>query len=298
MQGLSLKSQALNARTLKPRAITLTFSAITLALALSGCSAQHSDAAAQAKVAPNAMSAQIISQNASNPFFKPYDTFMEIPAFDKIKPEHFLPAFKAGIAQQHEEIQAIVDNKDKPTFANTIEAMEFSGDLVTRVSNVFFNLTGADTTPELQAISKEVSPMLSSAEDDILLNDKLFQRVKAVYNSKDSLKLNTAQAKLLEDTYKSFTRGGANLSEQDKTKLRALNEEIGKLNLAFGDNLLAETNAFELVIDKRADLSGLPADVIATAAETAKKRGHEGKWVFTTSRPSITPFLTLSLIHI
>ncbi|MBW0297665.1 peptidase M3 [Shewanella xiamenensis] len=292
MKGLSLKSQALNARTLKPRAITLTFSAITLALALSGCSAQHSDIAAQAKVAPNAMSAQIISQNASNPFFKPYDTFMEIPAFDKIKPEHFLPAFKAGIAQQHEEIQAIVDNKDKPTFANTIEAMEFSGDLVTRVSNVFFNLTGADTTPELQAISKEVSPMLSSAEDDILLNDKLFQRVKAVYNSKDSLKLNTAQAKLLEDTYKSFTRGGANLSEQDKTKLRALNEEIGKLNLAFGDNLLAETNAFELVIDKQADLSGLPADVIATAAETAKKRGHEGKWVFTTSRPSITPFLT------
>ena len=127
MQGLSLKSQSLNARTLKPRAITLTFSAITLALALSGCSAQHSDTAAQAKVAPNAMSAQIISQNASNPFFNPYDTFMEIPAFDKIKPEHFLPAFKAGIAQQHEEIQAIVDNKDKPTFANTIVVVTMTG---------------------------------------------------------------------------------------------------------------------------------------------------------------------------
>ena len=134
--------------------------------------------------------------------------------------------------------------------------------------------------------------MLSSASDDVLLNDALFQKVKAVYNQRDNLNLNVAQAKLLEDTYKSFTRGGANLSEGDKTKLRALNEQIGKLGLEFGDNLLAETNAFELVIDNKADLSGLPEDVINTAAQTATKRGHDGKWVFTTSRPSITPFLT------
>ncbi|WP_428618261.1 M3 family metallopeptidase, partial [Shewanella sp.] len=227
-----------------------------------------------------------------NPFFKPYDTFLGMPDFDKIKPEHYLPAFKAGIAQHKAEIQAIIDNPAAPTFANTIEAMEFSGDLTTKVASVFYNLTSADTNEQLQAISKEVSPMLSAAGDDILLNDKLFKRVKAVYDQRDSLTLNTAQQKLLEDTYKSFTRGGANLSDADKVKLRALNEKIGKLSLEFGDNLLAETNAFELVIDNPADLAGLPQDAVNTAAQTAEKKGHPGKWVFTTQRPSITPFLT------
>ena len=134
--------------------------------------------------------------------------------------------------------------------------------------------------------------MLSSLNDDIYLNDKLFQRVKAVYERRNSLNLNTAQTRLLEDTYKSFSRGGANLNEADKSKLRELNAKIGKLNLKFGDNLLAETNAFELVIDNKKDLAGLPDDVIASAADMATKRDHEGKWVFTTSRPSITPFLT------
>ena len=244
------------------------------------------------QTAPNVVAQQIIENNASNPFFKPYDTYFGIPDFSKIKPEHYLPAFKAGIAQHKAEIQAIIDNPDAPTFANTIEAMEFSGELTSKVASVFYNLTGADTNEQLQAISKEVSPMLSAAGDDVLLNDALFQKVKAVYDQRDSLNLNVAQAKLLQDTYKSFTRGGANLSDADKTKLRALNEQIGKLSLEFGDNLLAETNAFELVIDTKADLAGLPEDVISVAAQTATKRGHEGKWVFTTSRPSITPFLT------
>ncbi|GIU32706.1 M3 family metallopeptidase [Shewanella sp. MBTL60-007] len=275
--------------TLKP-----IVSAVALALALSACGASNisKDTSTETQVAPNVVAQQIIENNASNPFFKPYDTYFGIPDFAKIKPEHYLPAFKAGIAQHKAEIQAIIDNPDAPTFSNTIEAMEFSGNLTTKVASVFYNLTGADTNKELQAISKEVSPMLSAANDDILLNDALFQKVKAVYNQRDSLNLNVAQAKLLEDTYKSFTRGGANLSEADKTKLRALNEQIGKLSLEFGDNLLAETNAFELVIDNKADLAGLPEGVIATAAQTATKRGHEGKWVFTTSRPSITPFLT------
>ncbi|GIU38390.1 M3 family metallopeptidase [Shewanella schlegeliana] len=273
--------------TLKP-----IVSAVTLALALSACSTTKINTAAETQVAPNVVAQQIIENNASNPFFKSYDTYFGIPDFAKIKPEHYLPAFKAGIAQHKAEIQAIIDNPAAPTFANTIEAMEFSGDLTTKVASVFYNLTGADTNEQLQAISKEVAPMLSSASDDILLNDALFQKVKAVYDQRDSLSLNVAQAKLLEDTYKSFTRGGANLSDADKTKLRALNEQIGKLSLEFGDNLLAETNAFELVIDSKADLAGLPEGVIATAAQTAAKRGHEGKWVFTTSRPSITPFLT------
>lgn len=271
--------------TLKP-----LVAAIAITLSLGACSSANNSTDNQ--TAPNVVAQQIIENNASNPFFKPYDTYFGIPDFSKIKPEHYLPAFKAGIAQHKAEIQAIIDNPDAPTFANTIEAMEFSGELTSKVASVFYNLTGADTNEQLQAISKEVSPMLSAAGDDVLLNDALFQKVKAVYDQRDSLNLNVAQAKLLQDTYKSFTRGGANLSDADKTKLRALNEQIGKLSLEFGDNLLAETNAFELIIDTKADLAGLPEDVISVAAQTATKRGHEGKWVFTTSRPSITPFLT------
>ena len=271
--------------TLKP-----LVAAIAITLSLGACSSANNTTENQ--TAPNVVAQQIIENNASNPFFKPYDTYFGIPDFSKIKPEHYLPAFKAGIAQHEAEIQAIIDNPDAPSFANTIEAMEFSGELTSKVASVFYNLTGADTNEQLQAISKEVSPMLSAAGDDVLLNDALFQKVKAVYDQRDSLNLNVAQAKLLQDTYKSFTRGGANLSDADKTKLRALNEQIGKLSLEFGDNLLAETNAFELVIDTKADLAGLPEDVISVAAQTGTKRGHEGKWVFTTSRPSITPFLT------
>ena len=276
MQGLTLKPLV--------TAMALTF-------ALGACSSSTTGSG-DTKLAPNVVAQQIIENNAANPFFKPYDTYLGIPDFDKIKPEHYLPAFKAGIAQHQAEMQAIIDNPEAPSFANTIEAMEFSGELTSKVASVFYNLTGADTNDALQTISKEVSPMLSSASDDVLLNDKLFQKVKAVYDSRDSLGLNTAQSKLLVDTYKSFTRGGANLNDADKTKLRGLNDQIGKLSLEFGDNLLAETNAFELVIDNKADLSGLPQDVINTAADTAAKRGHEGQWVFTTSRPSITPFLT------
>ncbi|MEZ9369290.1 M3 family metallopeptidase [Shewanella sp. 10N.286.51.B2] len=275
------------------KGLTLTplFSAMALTLALSACSDNNVETV-QTSQAPNAVATTSITQDANNPFFKPYDTFMEIPDFDNIKNEHFLPAFEAGIAERKAEINSITNNPDAATFANTIEAMEFSGTLLTKVSSVFYNLTGAHTNPDIQTISKQVSPMLSSASDDIYLNDKLFQRVKAVYNQADTYQLNTAQTKLLEDTYKRFTRGGANLSAEDKSTLRALNEQIGKLNLEFGDNLLAETNAFELVIDNKADLAGLPQDVIDTAAATATKRGHEGKWVFTTQRPSITPFLT------
>ncbi|PMG29643.1 peptidase M3 [Shewanella sp. 10N.286.52.C2] len=278
---------------MKGLTLTPVFSAIALTLALSACSDNNVESV-QTSQAPNAVATASTSQDVSNPFFKPYDTFMEIPDFDNIKNEHFLPAFEAGIAERKAEINAIANNSDAATFANTIEAMEFSGALLTKVSGVFYNLTGAHTNPDIQTISKQVSPMLSSASDDIYLNDKLFQRVKTVYDQAETYQLNTAQTKLLEDTYKRFTRGGANLSAEDKSTLRALNEQIGKLNLEFGDNLLAETNAFELVIDNKADLAGLPQDVIDTAAATATKRGHEGKWVFTTQRPSITPFLTYS----
>ena len=276
--------------TLKP-----LVSAMALALTLSACGGdgkadtQATEAKPQAATEQQAKNVQV---EAGNPFFEAYNTPHGIPDFAIIKTEHYLPAFKEGIARQKQEVQAIADNPEAPTFANTIEALERSGELVGKVSSVFYNLTSADTNEELQAISKEVSPMLSAARDDVMLNDKLFQRVKAVYDQQDKLDLNTAQAKLLDDTYKSFTRGGANLNEEQKAKLRELNEKIGKLSLEFGDNLLAETNAFELVIDNKEDLAGLPQDVIDQAAATATKRGHEGKWVFTTHRPSITPFLT------
>lgn len=278
-------------QTLKPLVV-----AMTLALGLSACGNDDNKAATQtpaAKVETEATAA--VEQTpvaATNPFFEPYNTYQDIPAFDKIEEAHYLPAYEEGIKRQKAEIQAIIDNPDAPSFANTIETMEKSGELITRVSSVFYNLTSADTSAGLQAISKQVSPMLSSARDDIFLNDKLFAKVKAVYDQRDSLGLNTAQSRLLEDTYKAFARGGANLDEAGKAKLRELNEKIGKLNLEFGDNVLAETNGFELVVENKADLSGLPQSVIDVAAATAKARGKEGKWVFTTSRPSITPFLT------
>lgn len=171
--------------TLKPLVV-----AIAITLSLGACSSADNS---NNQTAPNVVAQQIIDTNASNPFFAPYDTYFGIPDFSKIKPEHYLPAFKAGIAQHQAEIQAIIDNPDAPTFANTIEAMEFSGELTTKVASVFYNLTGADTNEQLQAISKEVSPMLSAAGDDVLLNDALFQKVKTVYDQRNSLQLNVAQ---------------------------------------------------------------------------------------------------------
>ncbi|MGZ9898148.1 M3 family metallopeptidase [Shewanella gaetbuli] len=261
--------------------------AITISLTLAACSTTPQQATNTEQAQQNQLEV-----SANNPFFKPYDTFFGIPDFDNIKPEHYLPAFEAGVKQQQQEIAAISNNAKPATFANTIEAMEFSGDLLNKVSRVFYNLTGAHTNKDLQDIAKVVSPMLSSARDDIYLNDKLFQRVKSVYEQQESLNLTVSEAKLLNDTYKSFTRGGANLSPQDKQKLRDLNEQIGKLSIEYGDNVLKENNAFKLIIDNQDDLSGLPQGVINTAAQKATKLGHDGKWVFTIHRPSITPFLT------
>ena len=273
--------------TLKP-----IVTVVSLAFALSACSTKDPVLDTNSTQSNTSIENTAVFAQANNPFFKPYDTFFGIPDFDRIQPEHYLPAFEAGIAEQKLQIAKIAQNPQPATFANTIEAMEFSGDLLTKVISVFYNLTGAHTNPELQEISKTVSPMLSSASDDIFLNNQLFQRVKTVYLQKDSLKLNVAETKLLEDTYKSFTRGGANLSVEDKQKLRDLNEQIGKLNLVFGDNVLAENNAFQLIIDNKKDLAGLPDDAINTAAQKASKFGHDGKWLFTIHRPSITPFLT------
>ncbi|SNS36239.1 peptidyl-dipeptidase Dcp Metallo peptidase. MEROPS family M03A [Belliella buryatensis] len=226
-----------------------------------------------------------------NPFFEAYNTPFEVPPFDKIKNEHFAPALREGIKQHQAEIDAIVNNDDAPTFENTIEAMEYAGELLGKVSRVFGNLNSANTNDELQAIAKEMAPELSAHSDNISLNEKLFERVKAVWGSKEELDLNAEQQMLLEKTYKSFVRNGANLDEADKAKLREINSKLSSLTLQFGQNLLAETNAYMLVIENEADLAGLPQALIDGAADDAKAAGHEGKWVFTLQNPSIMPFL-------
>jgi peptidyl-dipeptidase Dcp len=196
--------------------------------------------------------------------------------------------------EQKKEVDAIVNATAAPDFENTIAALDQSGRLLSKAYTVFSGQNSANTSDEMQALSKELSPLMSAHRDDISLNPKLFARVKAVYDKRNELNLTKEQAKLLEETYKNFVRGGANLPEDKQTRLRELNSEIALLQLSFGQNMLKETNAFKLVIDNEADLSGLPANLIATAADDARAAGHEGKWVFTLQNPSIMPFLQFS----
>jgi peptidyl-dipeptidase Dcp len=234
------------------------------------------------------------TKEVSNPFYTEYDTPFATPPFDKIKLEHYMPAFKDGIKQENEEINTIVSNPQVPTFKNTIEAMEKTGDLLKKAKYVFDNMKSANTNDDLQAIAKEVSPMLSKHKDDVQLNVKLFQRIKTIYGQKEDLNLNSEQLKLLEKYYKNFVRGGANLDEDQKEEFRKINKELSLLNLQFGENVLKEDNKFELVIDQESDLAGLPQTVVTAAAEAAKERGHDGKWVFTLHKPSLIPFLQYS----
>lgn len=235
-----------------------------------------------------------MAQKTDNPFFEKYSTPFEVPPFDQIKPEHFMPAIKQGIAEQAKEIEAIVKNPAKPDFNNTIAALDYSGALLTKVSNVFGNLNSSNTNASIQAIAKEMSPLLSAHRDNINLNAELFKRVKTVYDSRASLKLTNEQTRLLEDTYKDFVRSGAALDETQKARLREINAKQSMLTLQFGENLLKETNSYKLVIDKREDLAGLPQALIDQAADDAKQRGLDGKWVFTLQNPSIMPFLQYS----
>ncbi|MCB0443488.1 MAG: M3 family metallopeptidase [Flavobacterium sp.] len=228
---------------------------------------------------------------STNPFFNSYNTPYNVPPFHLIKNEHFTPAIKEGIKKQDAEIKAIVNNKSVPTFENTILALENSGKLLSDVTTVFYNLNSANTNEEIQKIATDVAPLLSAHRDNINLNDKLFSRVKTVWEEKDKLKLNPEQHKLLEKTYKGFERSGANLNEKDKQRLRELNSEMAVLTLKFGQNILAETNNYELVINDKEDLDGLSDDLITAAAETGKSKGKPGKWVFTLSNSSIMPFL-------
>ena len=230
----------------------------------------------------------------TNPFLQAYDTPYNVPPFDKIKNEHFKPAILEGIKRHEAEINAIANAAAEPTFDNTILAMENAGELLSNVNVVFSNLNSANTNKEIQNIAKETAPNLSAHRDNIYLNEKLFARVKALWDKKETLGLNLEQAKILDNSYKDFVRSGANLSDSDKAILRKINGELSLASLKYGQNILAETNKYELVVDSKKDLAGLPQGLIDAAAADAKAKGKEGKWVFTLSNSSVMPFLQYS----
>jgi peptidyl-dipeptidase Dcp len=233
--------------------------------------------------------------DSSNPFFVQWDTPFGVPPFDKIKNKHYLPAFKEAIRQDNAEIRIIVNNSEEPTFENTILPLDKSGDLMTNVRSVFFNLSDANTNDSIQELAMEIAPMLSSHYDDIIMNDTLFNRIKVVYQSRDSSGLDKSQIRVVEKYYEDFVRNGANLNPADKDKLRKLNEELTGLSVKFGQNLLAETNnSYRLIIDKKEDLAGLPENVIIGAADAARADSLDGKWLFTLHKPSWIPFLQYS----
>lgn len=227
----------------------------------------------------------------SNPFFEKYTAPHETVPFDRIKTEHYEPAIREGIRLQNAEIKAITGNPDAPTFANTVLAYEESGELLQHVNTVFGNLLSAETSDELQELAKEIMPLMSEHENNISLNEKLFERIKTVYERRDKENLDPEQAKLLEDTYNGFVRNGANLQGEAKEKYRGLCKELSLLTLQFSENNLKETNDYELVLTEQSQLSGLPESTMDAAAETAREKGIEG-WVFTLQAPSYGPFMT------
>jgi peptidyl-dipeptidase Dcp len=245
-----------------------------------------------AEVAAQAAAA---AANPDNPFFKPYGTPFNVPPFDGIKTAHFLPAIEEGIRREQAEVDVIVNDPKRPTFENTVAALDHTGIFLSEVNSVFGALQGALTNKELQALARQTAPMLASHRDNIALNEKLFARVKAVYDQRETLGLGREELFLLENAYKDFVRGGALLDAAQKARFRELNQELSLLSVKFGENVLGETNAFQLVIDNKADLAGLPPSVIGMAAASAKQAGlAEGKWLFTIQVPSMTPFLTYS----
>src|SRR5690606_33473031 len=230
-------------------------------------------------------------QVTSNPLLNAYDTPHGVPPFDQIKSEHFKPAYEEALRQHRAEVDSIAAIADAPTFENTVLALENAGQLLTRVSYVFSNLSSSTTNDTLKALDTELAPQLAAHRDNISLNGQLFSRVKAVWDQRDDLGLNDEQRMLLERSYKNFVRNGANLDDSAKAALREINAQLAELTTQFGQNVLAETNAFELVVDSEDKLAGLSDGLKAAAAETASAKGHEGKWVFTLSNSSVMPFL-------
>jgi len=222
-----------------------------------------------------------------NPLLEDFNT----APFSKIKVEHFKPAFLKAIDMAKAEIDSIVKNEEAPTFQNTTEALDYTGEKLSRISSIFFNLNAAETSKEIQELAKELSPLLTEFKNDMILNEALFARVKSVYDTRENLELTPEQDMLLDKQYKSFARNGANLNEEAKQELRKLDTELAKLSLQFGENVLAETNAFELYLTNEKDLKGLPESVVEAAAMLAKQKEKEG-WIFTLDYPSYIPFMT------
>jgi peptidyl-dipeptidase Dcp len=229
-----------------------------------------------------------------NPLLGEFDTPFGIPPFGQIKVSHFIPAYIKAFEEQNEIVRKIITNKQTPTFNNTIRELEYSDELLTRISRIFGGLSSAHTNDSLQAVNIQIAPLLSKHYDNINLNDTLFRRIKSVYDNKEKFNLTDEERKVLDDTYKGFVRNGAELSPGDKDKLRKINEELSLLSVKFGQNLLAETNSFKLIIDKKEDLKGLPASFIEQAALTADQLDLKDKWVFTIQYPIMEPFLKYS----
>jgi peptidyl-dipeptidase Dcp len=226
-----------------------------------------------------------------NPFFGEYKTPFNVPPFEKIKNEHFIPAFEKAMEEHNSEIQNIVKNEQQPTFENTIEAFEYSGSMLIRVSDVFYNYNGAITSDEIAAIATEMAPKLSGHYDEIMLNADLFEKIKSVYDQKDKLSLTSEQMRLLEETYKRFIRNGALLPVEVRERFKEINQKLSSLTLQFNQNVLGDVNSYRLFIDNEEDLAGLPASSIASAAERATNEGQKGKWAFTLHNPSVMPFM-------
>ena len=231
--------------------------------------------------------------DTDNPFLSEFETPYGTPDFDRIKVEHYEPAFLKGIKQQNEEIKAIVENPEEPSFENTIVALDNSGEILARVSGVFFALTEADTNDEMMALEAKIAPMLSEHSDNIFLNQELYKRVAAVHAQEEAgkIQLTTEQHYLLDKYYKEFVRSGAGLDAQKQERLREINKQLSTLTIEFGNHVLADNNDYLLVVDKKEDLAGLPDAVIAGAAQEAKAHGKDGKWVFTLQESSRTPLL-------
>ncbi|WP_339785123.1 M3 family metallopeptidase [uncultured Imperialibacter sp.] len=230
----------------------------------------------------------------SNPLLENFNTPFDTIPFSKIKNEHFLPAFIEGIRLAKEEIALLTESTEPATFENTVVALEASGNKVDLISNIFFNLNSAETSDEMQALAKDISPLLSEFSNDVMLNEELFRKVKLVYESVDKTKLDEESLTLLEKTYKGFVRNGANLPADKKEKLRAIDKEISVLGQQYGENVLKETNAFSMDVTDEKELEGLPDFVKEAAAETAREKGKEGTWTFTLQYPSYIPFMTYS----
>ncbi len=248
--------------------------AVSILLCLAGCSSKT-------------------NKDLSNPFFTEYSTPFNVPPFEKIMARHYIPAFDQGIEEGRRDIDKIVANRAEPTFENTIVAYDNAGQLLTKVMMVFLAQTAANTNDSLQKIQIEISPRYAGFTDEILLNEGLFKKIKSVYDNQEKFNLNPEQKFYLENLYKRFVRSGANLSKPDQDSLKQINQRLSVLTVTFTQNVLAETNNYIMVVEKK-DLKGLPEPVISAAAETASEAGKDEKWAFTTQRPSIFPFITYS----